>query len=298
MLGFSSSFQFLEHIPEEDKDLRAIIFLLINCIVFFLSPSIINLWLVLLLSRLFISIKLIGECKIRAVKYFIFQELATWMALIFLILGVSSFRLLALIFKMGLPPFHNWIISIIKKLDHSIKWVIVSRKIIPMITCLCLPNNILIPMIIIIFSLFRFLAVLSMKEILIMRSGYNLSWAFLTSIEIFHFRLLFTLTYLTYLELFLEFRKTDRPHNFLEYLVVLGLPPRGFFFIKLIIVRFYRQHLAVLLILIMRTIFLLLNYLKLTEYISYLGHLSSPKILSDKGLWFSLHIVPLLLLIL
>lgn len=251
----------------------------------------------MLISRFFITMKIQKESKASSIKYFIFQEISSWGILLRMFYGNLFIPILGVIFKIGLPPFHLWLIRVINKIQENIKWPLIASKILPCGVSLIFIKSLLIPLIIILFRIYFFSYSFGLKEVLIMRRGYNISWVLITSEEIFFFSLYFLLTYLMFIFYIINITKKNSPELGIEYLILLRLPPRGFFFIKLFIISEIGVSILAFLLLILLLGFILMIYLKVYEHLGYNIFYKKNKIFSEKGGWVRIFIFFILILI-
>jgi len=116
---------------------------IVSCVLLSMSSNrLFRQWVCLEMNMLcFIPILVRGlreQAILTGVKYFISQRLASMVFIIRILLTnriifVDAFIRLALIFKLGVPPFHSWLISVLTRIGYSrIFMLFTIQKFIPL----------------------------------------------------------------------------------------------------------------------------------------------------------------------
>jgi len=116
---------------------------IVSCVLLSMSSNrLFRQWVCLEMNMLcFIPILVRGlreQAILTGVKYFISQRLASMVFIIRILLTnriifVDAFIRLALIFKLGIPPFHSWLISVLTRIGYSrIFMLFTIQKFIPL----------------------------------------------------------------------------------------------------------------------------------------------------------------------
>ena len=116
---------------------------IVSCVLLSMSSNrLFRQWVCLEINMLcFIPILVRGlreQAILTGVKYFISQRLASMVFIIRILLTnriifVDAFIRLALIFKLGVPPFHSWLISVLTRIGYSrIFMLFTIQKFIPL----------------------------------------------------------------------------------------------------------------------------------------------------------------------
>ena len=116
---------------------------IVSCVLLSMSSNrLFRQWICLEMNMLcFIPILVRGlreQAILTGVKYFISQRLASMVFIIRILLTnriifVDAFIRLALIFKLGVPPFHSWLISVLTRIGYSrIFMLFTIQKFIPL----------------------------------------------------------------------------------------------------------------------------------------------------------------------
>ena len=85
--------------------------------------------------------------RMTGVKYFISQRLASLVFISALLIRQELSRVrfliqLTILFKLGLPPFHSWVLRILGELKYAEIWLIFSiQKVIPLIIMSQIPRS-------------------------------------------------------------------------------------------------------------------------------------------------------------
>jgi len=296
-----------------------------------LSWRIIELNLILFIPIMIFS-KNFYFSNIMGLKYFLIQSLASILLLSIIILRLifsekilmRLFTFVALAWKIGIPPFHLWIINLMIDLNYHNFFIISTwQKVIPLYIIRRAPTNYLKIIIVIslIFSIIIRIDQLSVKKMLIISSIFIMAWVmaavlFSSSFWMFVLWLYGIMLWLMTRGLFLlksnnkiyilmlSNSLVEKVVLFMITLSMAGFPPLMGFFLKLRIIIaliFLKMNFisaaiifsSVILMYMYTTVFFLSlsNYSPELTYLSTLNYLSSPLLYLGIGLLF----LPLLL---
>nr|QZR91902.1 NADH dehydrogenase subunit 2 [Mileewa rufivena] len=214
-----------------------------------------------------------------SMKYFIVQSISSSMLVLAIMLTISMnmkynyILMISLIMKMGIAPFHNWVLSIVNSLNYNLMLVLFTiMKIAPlvMLSYLNYLNNLFIVLSLIIGSCFS-LNQNSIRKLLAYSSIYNMAYM-LSVINMNYIWTMYLLTYSTILCMLIyminklkinyinqfsinEFSILIKSNLWMTMLSLGGMPPLMGFFPKLMIFQ----------ILIMKKMFILLTMMILTS---------------------------------
>lgn len=175
--------------------------------------SLVMMWLIIeIMLFLFLPVLFSAEGVRRAIsriKYFISQTPVSLLILISLLWPESINRVynilvLSLLFKLGLPPFHGWVISMIREIEFlSLTVLFTFQKFIPVLilNSIYISNYILLISFILSMVLFarRIFSLNNVKLILLFSSIYSSYWMLVLNSNIWEF---FFINYLIRLVLF------------------------------------------------------------------------------------------------
>ena len=219
----------------------------------------------------------------RGLKYFLRQSPASVLLLVSLLLieyhSLSLILPLALFYKIGIPPFHGWVISIIRSISLKKLFILITiPKIIPMLIIIIF-NNLLLIEFCILYSI-RLLWINSgnlrrIKMLIFLSSVARVFWPlstmlsqtlFLEYIIAFTIRLIPLISVLSKLKLYqikdvLKNGRSERIWVFLILLRVGGVPPFLGFIYKIIIISVLTQTPLFLIILLLAVSFAILYLL-------------------------------------
>lgn len=244
-----------------------------------IEVSILSFLLILITSNLF-------QEHNNTVKYFLFQSICSILLLLRLrLLGeIKMFRIIIIIIKLGIAPFHLWFISLMKNITIlSLIWLSVLQKIIPLRFIVIIKGNgVLISIlgISLLMSVIYIIIQTKLINIIGASSVYSIAWVSMGLISreqvMWHFFLLycafqmFTLR-ISFIVSVTPF-KTSFPNSFLRSNIILfaslniaGFPPSPLFFIKISIITesIARAHLIISLVIIISARVVMYNYINM-----------------------------------
>jgi len=298
----------------------------------FLSWRVIELNLILFIPIIIFS-KNFYFSSIMGLKYFFIQSLASILLLSIVMLNltlyeealIDIFILLSLGWKLGVPPFHRWIINLIIDLDYQNFFIVSSwQKVIPfhIISRLSTKYIELIIILSLIFSVtMRIMSQLNIKKILIISSIFTTSWVIAAILFSTSFWILVLGIYATILWLIAKILYLPKSSNkvyvlalsssfiekitlFLLVLSMAGFPPLIGFFLKLTIIMGliflginFISSLIILSSVIMIYIYTTIFFLSLTIYSLELNYLSSFYYFKSSTVYFRLGLsfIPLII---
>lgn len=219
----------------------------------------------------------VNESSSKAIiKYFSIQAFSSVLFLIrmLLILLTNSklliiATLISILIKLGIAPFHLWIISMGAKVNYLLLlWLLIPQKIIPLsiLSNLSYISNLIIGLSLI-FRTLHSLTQTKIKKIIIISSVFSINWIYLTINIRNNMWLLYFITYslisLSVILLlsndlssilisgFINKTLINQKLMVILLLIISGIPPRPIFFLKIRIVYYLSKTRWALLLLIM-----------------------------------------------
>lgn len=269
---------------------------LFSIIIAFSSNRVIIQWLILEVSILaaipFIVYSGVKITPASSMKYFVRQAPASSLLLFSFLfsnyLNLSLLIILAILFKIALPPFQGWLVNLLIYLDSSSFFIILClQKFIPLTILSMIDQHHNVITISLIFSfllsLFSANRVISLPMLLFFSSVINSYWI-LTSLnlssiwfEFIMFYSLFLLTFLTILSVgsFHKFNSLISSSYFFKLVVstqlfnLAGVPPLGGFFLKLIFIENFLMLQTTIVCILLITTFLLIYLYVVFAYLIF-----------------------------
>nr|QFI35933.1 NADH dehydrogenase subunit 2 [Mileewa albovittata] len=232
-----------------------------------------------------------------SMKYFIIQSISSTMLILAIMMMISTnfnfkyILMISLIIKMGIAPFHNWVLSIINSLEFSLMFLLLTiMKISPlvMISYLNYCNDLIIMLSLLVGSIFS-LNQNSIRKLLAYSSIYNMSYI-LSSINMNSVWIMYLLMYSLILLLMIETMKKLKINYINQFMInnysmitnmniwitVLsmgGMPPLLGFFPKFIIFQMMilKKSFMMLLMMILTSLLVMFFYMRMVflSFISY-----------------------------
>nr|YP_010502914.1 NADH dehydrogenase subunit 2 [Nephotettix virescens]UXD78691.1 NADH dehydrogenase subunit 2 [Nephotettix virescens] len=265
--------------------------MVIGVIISISSSNWISLWLGMEISMLSF-IPLMMSNKITSsqsmIQYFITQSLASTMflfSIITMLIGVNMvmnemFMVISMLIKIGIAPFHNWILLIIESIDYTIMFLLLTVMKLPALTAMYQINSkmLVIPMLIsLMVSSISSLNQSSLRKLLGLSSIYNMT-LIISSISAMKISLIFLFIYsinLMMLILTIESMKVNFINQFvfneftlwtkinlwINMLSMAGFPPLMGFISKMMVIQMLISLNEILMVcLIMLTSLLILMF--------------------------------------
>lgn len=258
---------------------------MVNCLSIYVSIfsySLYRIWFIMELNLLsFVALiwefQDVNESSSKAIiKYFSIQAFSSVLFLIrmLLILLTNSklliiATLISILIKLGIAPFHLWIISMGAKVNYLLLlWLLIPQKIIPLsiLSNLSYISNLIIGLSLI-FRTLHSLTQTKIKKIIIISSVFSINWIYLTINIRNNMWLLYFITYslisLSVILLlsndlssilisgFINKTLINQKLMVILLLIISGIPPRPIFFLKIRIVYYLSKTRWALLLLIM-----------------------------------------------
>lgn len=245
-----------------------------------------------------IIISLNSQKSLNAIKYFISQRVASLIfIIIFFIKNIIFYSeiliILSILFKLGIPPFHSWVIRIINYLNYNeIFIILILQKFIPMLILRKIKIKFEIIIIIIIFNYIFLLIFVNIiryiRLILFFSSRTNSLWI-LSVINIKEIWFKFILIYgfmniilffilnklnLYKLSIFNKFIFIDVIILIIIFFNLAGFPPFLGFFIKLMIIKLilFLNFFIIIILIFLSLIIIYMYILIIYYYISFIEY--------------------------
>nr|YP_010944864.1 NADH dehydrogenase subunit 2 [Japanagallia turriformis]WMC21076.1 NADH dehydrogenase subunit 2 [Japanagallia turriformis] len=238
-----------------------------------------------------------------SVKYFMIQSISSSMmmlgVLLLLINSKIEYQMIltsSMMLKMGIAPFHNWILEMIESVELMIMFLLLTlMKIAPlnMISYLMFKNNLFIMTSLLVGSVFG-LNQMSLRKMMCYSSIFNMSfmlasistnsiwWFYMGTYSLMLISILFILSkmkinYINQLSLNEE-KMSSKMNIWLAMLSMGGMPPMMGFMLKLMVIQMMMssKEFLISIIMIMSSVLVMFYYLRLS-FVSILFASSSMK---------------------
>ena len=215
-----------------------------------------SVFIIITLTFIFLN-KIQGDFG-NSLNYFLLQE---FLGFLFLIFFSMFIQYIILIIKVGISPFHFWVVSVFLNLDnYMLIWFLTFQKL-PFVPVLLLLFKFIIFFLIllgILFCYFQLINIKNYKTILVLSSTESFNWLILGLIIGIWGFFLFTFYYLFSIIFLLNYQIIFNWINyFLEFfLVFLNIPLSFSFFLKIFILNLRIRFLGLSIIFLIIIIFL------------------------------------------
>nr|YP_010531307.1 NADH dehydrogenase subunit 2 [Mileewa amplimacula]UXX17566.1 NADH dehydrogenase subunit 2 [Mileewa amplimacula] len=243
-----------------------------------------------------------------SMKYFIIQSISSTLLILSILMMITTkfeykfIMMISLMLKMGVAPFHNWVLSIINSLEYKLLFMLLSiMKIAPlvMMSYLNYCNDFIIMLSLIIGSIFS-LNQNSIRKLLVYSSIYNMAYI-LSTININYIWTMYITVYSTILLLlvlmmnkmkinyFNQFMMNDfsflfKMNLWISLLSLGGMPPLLGFLPKLIIMEMMilKKSFILILMMILSSLIVMFFYMRMV-FLAFMNY----SIMNKKSLNFS-----------
>ena len=201
--------------------------------------------------------KIQGEFR-NSLNYFLLQE---FLGFIFLVFITTFLQYILLMMKVGIRPFHFWVLSVFLNLDnYMLLWFLTFQKL-PFVPVLFLLFKFVFYFIIFLGVVFCYIQLINIKNykvILVLSSTESFNWLLLGILMGIWGFLLMVFYYLMRLVVLLNYQiLLNRINYYLEFfLVFLNVPLSFSFFLKIFMLNLSVSYFGVMVILIIIIIFL------------------------------------------
>ena len=215
-----------------------------------------SVFIIITLTFIFLN-KIQGDFS-NSLNYFLLQE---FLGFLFLIFFSMFIQYIILIIKVGISPFHFWVVSVFLNLDnYMLIWFLTFQKL-PFVPVLLLLFKFIIFFLIllgILFCYFQLINIKNYKTILVLSSTESFNWLIIGLIIGIWGFFLFTFYYLFSIIFLLNYQIIFNWINyFLEFfLVFLNIPLSFSFFLKIFILNLRIRFLGLSIIFLIIIIFL------------------------------------------
>lgn len=215
-----------------------------------------SVFIIITLTFIFLN-KIQGDFG-NSLNYFLLQE---FLGFLFLIFFSMFIQYIILIIKVGISPFHFWVVSVFLNLDnYMLIWFLTFQKL-PFVPVLLLLFKFIIFFLIllgILFCYFQLINIKNYKTILVLSSTESFNWLIIGLIIGIWGFFLFTFYYLFSIIFLLNYQIIFNWINyFLEFfLVFLNIPLSFSFFLKIFILNLRIRFLGLSIIFLIIIIFL------------------------------------------
>jgi hypothetical protein len=194
-------------------------------------------WCSLFISSVATLYILSWDSRRKNIKYYIIQEIFTWLFLTCLFNSSPSLAGATLIIKLGLPPFHSWFLEVLIKRGPNTRWILSINKLVPSLIIMWFYSKDISFFIytIIFFRAFNVIGSLDTIVIFNYRGSINTLWSILSAGHSLLSAALYFIFY-TLLVYHLIPLGGESWGGDTSLLLFTGLPPRVLFFIKLVLV--------------------------------------------------------------